>query len=95
MANCPYCNNPIPEQISRTTECPSCARSLHCCKCCTFYSPEAHYGCRESIEEAVWDKEKANFCDYFKLKEGGASGASKQEAAAQKSRDALAKLFSF
>ncbi len=95
MANCPYCGSPIPEQVSRTTECPSCARSLHSCKCCTYYSPDSHYGCRETIDEAVWDKEKANFCDYFKLKNTGASsGVSKQEEAAQKSRDALAKLFS-
>ena len=89
MASCPYCNNPIPEKISRTTECPSCGRSLHCCKCCVFYSPDAHYGCRETIDEAIWDKEKANFCDYFKLNEN------KQAEAAKKSREALDKLFSF
>ena len=95
MAKCPYCNSPIPEYISRTTECPSCGRSLHSCKCCTYYSPEAHYSCRETIDEAVWDKEKENFCDYFKLKQDGSgSSYSKQEDAAQKSRDALAKLFS-
>ncbi len=94
MANCPYCNNLIPDKISRTTECPSCARPLHSCKCCAFYSPDAHYGCRETIEEAIWDKESANFCDYFRLKNAEAKDNSRQEAAAQKARDALAKLFS-
>jgi hypothetical protein len=95
MANCPYCNKPIPDKISRITECPSCGRQLHCCKCCTYYSPEAHYGCRETVDEPVWDKERANFCDYFKLKATSSNQQpTKQDEEAQKSRDALAKLFS-
>ncbi len=57
-------------------------------------SPEAHYGCRESIDEPVWDKEKANFCDYFRLTDK-ATGSSKDEERAQKSREALANLFNF
>ena len=99
MPNCPYCSKLVPETVSRSTECPSCGRPLHCCKCCTFYSPDSHYGCRETIDEPVWDKTSANFCDYFRLKalDGGmcrASGAESADDKAAKSREALAKLFS-
>lgn len=96
MPNCPYCSKPVPETISRTTECPSCGRPLHCCKCCTFYSPDSHYGCRETIDEPVWDKTSANLCDYFKLKasNGGAGETGGADDRASKSREALAKLFS-
>lgn len=96
MANCPYCSKPVPETVSRSTECPSCGRPLHCCKCCTFYSPDSHYGCRETIDEPVWDKSAANFCDYFRLKafNGDVGGAGGADDKAAKSREALAKLFS-
>ena len=52
--------------INRTTECPLCTADLHVCKGCKFYSTGSHNDCRESSAEYVSDKEKANFCDYFK-----------------------------
>ncbi len=97
MANCPYCSNPIPERISRNTECPSCGRPLHCCKCCSFYSPDSHYGCKETIDEPVWDKNAANFCDYYRFNTSlGISSISSDSSSdkANKSREALEKLFS-
>jgi len=62
-----------------------------------FYSPDSHYGCRETIEEPIWDKSAANFCDYFRLKasNGGAGGFGGSADKAAKSREALAKLFDF
>ena len=53
-----------------------------------------HYGCRESIDEPVWDKDKQNFCDYFRLTDKSL-GPSKEDERAQKSREALANLFNF
>lgn len=94
MADCPYCSKPIPDAISRTTECPSCGRPLHCCECCTFYSKDAHYGCRENIDEPVWDKKAANFCDWYRFNADTAHSKDGEDEKAAKAREALAKLFS-
>ena len=55
--------------VTRSLECPQCSRPVRCCKNCTFYEPGAHWDCRETIPEAVSDKERSNFCDYFRLSE--------------------------
>lgn len=79
------------EQVARTTECPSCAADLHCCKACKFYSSGSHYDCRETVDQAVTDKEKANFCDYFKYNMQLVSKGGEDKAAAAK--DAFNALF--
>jgi hypothetical protein len=94
MAKCPYCGTEVSTPIHHSSECPKCAKSLHTCRCCSFYSPDSHYGCRESIDEPVWDKDKQNFCDYFSLTDKSL-GPSKEDERAQKSREALANLFNF
>ena len=53
--------------VSRSDECPNCGADIRCCRNCKFYAPGAHFDCHETSEELVVDKEKANFCDYFKL----------------------------
>ena len=73
-------------------ECPSCSRVLHSCRCCTFYSPDSHYGCRESVDEPVWDKEKSNHCDWFRLTDKSLGSPADEE---KKARENLANLFSF
>ena len=55
------------QKISRREECPECFFSLHSCKMCQFYNPSLYNECSETIAHRVLDKEKANFCDYFKL----------------------------
>ena len=34
---------------------------------CEYYDPHSYNECREPIAERVLDKEKANFCDSFRL----------------------------
>jgi len=58
----------LEEPISRISECEICHADLHCCKNCRYYAPGSHYDCHETVDEIVVDKEKANFCDSFKLK---------------------------
>ena len=58
----------IKDLITRTSECPDCKTDLHSCKNCVFYSKGSHYDCHETIEENVVDKERANFCEHFKIK---------------------------
>ena len=81
--------------IYRDSTCPSCGADLHSCINCKFYAPGSHYDCHETIEEPVRDKERSNFCDFFKpavtsTGTGLAGGTDK----AQKARDAFNALFS-
>ena len=56
------------EKPLRNDECPFCHADLHVCKACDFYESGAHNDCRESSAEFVSDKERGNFCDYFRVK---------------------------
>ena len=94
MPKCPYCGTEIEATVYYSTECPSCSKVLHSCRCCSFFSPDAHYGCRESVDEPVWDKEKSNHCDWFRLTDKSISGSSDDEKR-KKARENLANLFSF
>jgi hypothetical protein len=71
---CYHCKKNIPIlgvlQVTRTEECPYCARALHCCKMCKFFDSRVYNECKESNADRVVDKEKANFCDYFTLVNG-------------------------
>lgn len=53
--------------VGRKDSCPNCLSDIRCCKMCLFYDPKAYNECRESSADRITDKEKANFCDYFKL----------------------------
>ena len=54
------------EKPVRGDECPLCHADLHVCKACEFYESGAHNDCRESSAEFVSDKDRGNFCDYFR-----------------------------
>ncbi len=76
--------------LRRLDECKQCAAELHVCKLCEFYSLEVAKHCREPIAEEVKDKERANFCDYFKPRPHAYSAASQAAAAQAKAQlDAL------
>jgi hypothetical protein len=51
--------------VSRSEVCAKCGTDVRCCKNCVYYAPGVHYDCRETVEELVADKERANFCDSF------------------------------
>ena len=53
--------------VGRRDICPGCMTDIRCCKMCHFYDPKSYNECRESSADRVPDKEKANFCDYFKI----------------------------
>ena len=57
--------------VSRSDTCPYCMADLRCCKMCQFYDPKAYNECRESMADRVVEKEKGNFCDYYKFGPGG------------------------
>jgi len=73
---CWKCGKPIELSgtVSRSDVCPFCGADVRSCKNCRFYEPGAHYDCRETIDELVKDKERANFCGWFMIAPQDANG---------------------
>ena len=77
--------------LSRLSECLGCHAELHVCRMCEFYDPRKAESCTEERADPPLDKQRANFCEYFrprvgayKLEDNGAAG---------KAVDELEKLF--
>ncbi len=78
----------------RTDSCPSCASDLKCCLNCRFFDPGANNQCAEPQAEWCPEKDKANFCEFFELREvAGGSSLPGARAGKDDARDAFAKLF--
>ncbi|HEY8519545.1 MAG TPA: hypothetical protein VIN61_05665 [Gammaproteobacteria bacterium] len=78
--------------LSRRDECPQCRAELHVCRMCVNYDKRWRRACREDDAEEVKDKEKANFCDYFKPSPNAYDPAEREAAdAARAALDALFK----
>ncbi len=60
----------VPFPLSRLETCRACHAELHVCKLCEFYDTHVADQCSEPIADFVKEKERANFCDYFKPKPG-------------------------
>jgi hypothetical protein len=76
---------------SRQDECPVCENYLHVCRMCVNFDARVPKQCREDDAEEVFEKERANFCDWFEPA-GNAFDAGKARQA-EKSKSALAALF--
>jgi hypothetical protein len=77
--------------LTRHDHCKQCSAALHACKLCEFYDLSKAKHCREPIAEEERDKDRANFCDYFKPRDGAYSG--KQQTEAEKAKAQLEALF--
>jgi hypothetical protein len=91
---CWKCGNSLADltlPLLRLEECRQCHAELHVCKLCEWYSVNVAKHCRETIAEEVKDKERANFCDYFKPREDAYS--SNPADAASKAQAELDALF--
>ena len=56
----------LPMPLTRLAECGSCHAELHVCKLCEFYDKHIADQCREPVVDYVKEKQRANFCDYFR-----------------------------
>lgn len=65
--------NSFQAKIGFRDECLHCRNDLHVCKNCEFYDPKAYNECRETSADVVREKDRANYCDYFNPRQGGAS----------------------
>lgn len=77
--------------LSRQDECPSCSVYLHVCRMCEFYDQAVPGQCTEDGAEEVFEKEKLNFCEWFKPGYDVFDPARAREEA--EAKDALAALF--
>lgn len=77
--------------LSRRDECPDCAIHLHVCRMCVYFDPDVPKSCREDDAEEVIEKEKVNFCEWFKPSAAAFDPARAGEAA--KAQSALNALF--
>ena len=91
---CWKCGNPLGEMrfpYSRYEECSACRTDIHVCLMCKEYDPSVSDACREDRADYVLEKDKANFCDYFKPRRG--AYREKDEQSEKEARARLAELF--
>ncbi|HOP86953.1 MAG TPA: hypothetical protein PLM71_06460 [Syntrophorhabdaceae bacterium] len=68
MKICYRCKIPIEmDEITFRSECPSCSADLHVCFNCSFYDTTKHNSCSEGQADFVREKDRANYCEYFKF----------------------------
>ena len=77
--------------LSRQDECPSCTVYVHVCRMCKYYDPQVPKQCREDDAEEVIEKERVNFCEWFKP--GTDVFDAQRYAKEQQAKNALSGLF--
>ena len=77
--------------LSRRDQCPQCSADLHVCKMCVYFDAAVPRQCREDGAEDVKEKERPNFCDWFKPSTAAFDPDRKSQADA--SEEALSALF--
>ena len=76
--------------LSRMDNCAHCGIDVHVCRQCVSYDRAAPRQCRNDDAEDVKEKERPNFCDWFRPGHNAWQG---QGAAAQRGPDDLDRLF--
>ncbi len=78
MKRCHHCGKEIVVEgiTGRRDTCPFCLADLHCCRNCGFYDPGSYNQCREPQAERVLEKDRSNFCDYFRFADSPARAPS-------------------
>lgn len=81
MKTCFKCGKPIEtEKVSFREECRGCGSDVHVCLNCVFYEPGRSNDCREPQAERVREKDRANYCDFFRFKETETNRSGRSEA---------------
>ncbi|MDJ0958368.1 MAG: hypothetical protein QNI91_15985 [Arenicellales bacterium] len=77
--------------LRRLDVCPECDSELHVCRMCRFFDPNSIDQCTQEDAEEVREKERANFCDYYKPQPGAYQSRDTSQSDAAK--DKLNALF--
>ena len=91
-STCAACGAPltVSPPVGRKDTCDHCGADLRACRQCHYYEPRAPKECREPEVELVRDKEKANYCDYYRIR-GVAPAAGPSKADLRAAAEALFK----
>jgi hypothetical protein len=67
MKTCCFCGCELKVDhiVSRQEICPRCHRDVRCCLNCALYDAAAPNQCREPQSEAIRERDRSNFCDFF------------------------------
>lgn len=89
MKRCHSCRRELVISLppGRTETCPACGADLRCCLNCTFYDEAAYNNCREGQAERVLQKDRANFCEFFRFRDESSLSVSPSGATRQKLDD--------
>jgi hypothetical protein len=83
MKVCFKCRTPITlERVGFREECHVCGSDLHVCVNCLFYDIGKSNFCREDKADYVKEKDRANYCEYFRFADdtGMPQGSDKEKA---------------
>jgi hypothetical protein len=81
MKKCFKCQSTVTlEFVSRRDECQVCGSDLHVCLNCIFYEETKANKCREPQAEYVKEKDRSNYCDYFRFKDDAQKGSDTKAA---------------
>ena len=62
------------EPVGRSTTCDLCGADVRACLGCAFHDVKRDNECREPIAERVLERDRANFCGFFRLDVDGRGG---------------------
>jgi len=81
MKACALCGKKveIDEYFTKRSTCPNCGEDLHICLNCKHYTESSREWCLEPRAELPRTRNKANFCDWFRYREGGGKPMEKSE----------------
>jgi len=81
VKRCYKCGHNIEtESISFKDECPECRSDLHVCLNCMFYDEGKANRCREPQTDYVKERDRSNFCEYFRFNDAETKKPGKEEA---------------
>ncbi|MDX1953657.1 MAG: hypothetical protein SFY81_15920 [Verrucomicrobiota bacterium] len=80
-------------QPGRGESCHQCGSDLKVCLNCVHYDKRSADQCRERRAEGVFDKQMANYCEYFELVRRAWAGPGAEDPREKAARDRLKKLF--
>lgn len=90
MGACPNCGHKVPYMEAfppgRSDSCSNCGASLRSCLGCKNYDKSAYNECHEPSAERVVDKEKPNFCEWFKFGPRSTGGAASKDELLEKAK---------
>ncbi len=81
MKVCSKCKTPITaEKVFFRDECPRCGSDIHVCLNCLFYDEGKSNKCRETQADFVKEKDRSNYCDYFRFNDTEVKKSERDEA---------------